>query len=162
MKKSAWGSRERRYVRSQNKPWLTRLRGYKINEDDMSKTETLVERLRDFNVSADGAAPICDEAADSIAELEATLTQERRTYASVAEQLKARIAEFEAVNARLVALAERRRNEANSCCIEKNARIAEFEAERDKLQFALEVIRAGETLDPRRMAADALSDPSGE
>ncbi len=31
-----------------------------------------------------------------IAELEATLAQERRTYASVADQLKARIAELEA------------------------------------------------------------------
>ncbi len=37
----------------------------------MSDNATLVARLHEFNVTADGAAPICDEAGVRIAELEA-------------------------------------------------------------------------------------------
>ncbi len=55
-----------------------------------------IAKLEDENASTFGGQ------ARHIAELEATLTQERHTYASVADQLKARIAELEAERDRLL------------------------------------------------------------
>ncbi len=52
MSELAWGSRERRYIRSQNKPWLVRIRGYRIKDENMSDSATLVTSISGSRASA--------------------------------------------------------------------------------------------------------------
>jgi|KBSMisStaDraftv2_1062788.scaffolds.fasta_scaffold995075_2 chromosome segregation ATPase len=86
----------------------------------------------------------------------------------------ARIAELEAERDRLQALTyddpgaaitrlTKERDKWHDDAVTQMKRIVKLEAERNKLKSALEIIRAGETLDPRRAADAALSPtPSGD
>ena len=98
-----------------------------------------------------------------IAELEAQVTWSA-----------ARIAELEAERDRLQALTyddpgaaitrlTKERDKWHDDAVTQMKRIVKLEAERNKLKSAPEIIRAGETLDPRRAADAALSPtPSGD